>query len=353
MKLFQKYILFRYFKNFFIIFFSLDFFYVSIDLLSNYQDLPQSANLQLLYIVFKALDALNYALPLAVVFAMIVSKFAMIRSNELVTLYAVGISKRALIRPLFFSAFGISVLYIGLNFTPFAYALEYSRNLLQYNTIGSKSEALFLKNNNQYVYFENLDPIRKKASGIKIFTIKDNDLTQIISADTGSFRDDVWILRDVSIKNKAIATTLGGAGFSQIEQKSYVSLKDFKPKIIENVYKGEYGMSILDAIDALTFFSAEKLNLDRIKTLLYSHTLFPLFAPLLLIILFYKLPLSSRFFNLAFLSFVFVFITLCVWGILFTMTKLSATSVIIPEIGVMLPILLLALYATNLYYKEN
>jgi len=353
MKLYQKYIIFNYLKNFFVIFLSLEFFYVGIDTLSNYTDFPDSANLQLLYIVFKTLDAVNYSVPLSIVFAMIVTKFGMIKSNELVTLYAVGITKKAVVRPLFLSALAISLVYISLNFTSFAYAYEYSRNLLKYSTIATNSEGLFLKNDDQYIYFKKLDPIKKQATGIKIFSVEGNNLGQIISAKSGYFYEDSWVLRDVVIKTKPKVETIASSGFKEVKQDRYVTLKDFRPKIIENIHKGEYNMSIIDTIDALSFFASQDVNLDRIKTLLYSHLLFPLFAPFLVVILFYKLPISSRFFNVAFLSFVFIFTTLSTWGVLFILTKLSSTSVIFPELGVILPISLLGFYALRQYYKEN
>jgi lipopolysaccharide export system permease protein len=326
---------------------------VGIDILSNYKDFPDSANLQLLYVVFKTLDAVNYSVPLSIVFAMIVTKFGMIKSNELVTLYAIGITKKSVVKPLFFSALTISFIYISLNFTSFAYAYEYSRNLLKYSTISTNSTGLFLKNNNEYIYFKKLDPIKKQATGIKIFSVKDNNLKQIISAKTGYFYEDSWVLKDVTIKIKPKVKSISDKGLTLVKQDKYVTLKDFRPKIIENVHKGEYNMSIIDTIDALSFFASQDINLDRVKTLFYSHLLFPLFAPLLVIILFYRLPISSRFFNVAFLSFVFIFITLSTWGLLFILTKLSSTSVIFPELGVILPITLLAFYALRQYYKEN
>ena len=353
MKLYQRYIVFNYFKNFLIIFLSLEFFYVGIDALSNYTDFPDSANLQLLYVVFKTLDAVNYSVPLSIVFAMIVTKFGMIKSNELVTLYAIGVTKKAVVRPLFFSALSIALVYIALNFTSFAYSYEYSRNLLRYSTIATNSTSLFLKNDNQYIYFKNLDPIKKQATGIKIFSVKDNDLSQIISAKSGYFYKDSWVLEDVVIKTKPKVKSINDQGLKQVKQEKYITLKDFRPKVIENIHKGEYNMSVIDTIDALRFFASQNVNLDRVKTLLYSHLLFPLFAPLLVVILFSKLPISSRFFNVAFLSFVFIFTTLSVWGILFILTKLASTSVIYPELGVILPISLLAIYALKQYYKEN
>ncbi len=353
MKLYQKYIIFNYLKNFFIIFISLEFFYVGIDILSNYKNFPDSANLQLLYVVFKTLDAVNYSVPLSIVFAMIVTKFGMIKSNELVTLYAIGVTKKSVVRPLFLSALTISLVYISLNFTSFAYAYEYSRNLLKYSTIATSSTSLFLKNDNEYIFFKELDPIKKQATGIKIFIINDNDLEKIISAKTGYFYNNSWVLQDVVIKTKPKVKSIDSKGLTQVKQDKYITLKDFRPKIIENIHKGEYNMSIMDTIDALSFFASQDINLDRVKTLLYSQLLFPLFAPLLVMILFYRLPISSRFFNVAFLSFVFIFITLSTWGILFILTKLSSTSVIFPELGVILPISLLAIYALRQYYKEN
>lgn len=353
MKIFQKYIIFNYLKNFLVIFLSLEFFYVGIDILSNYNNFPDSANLQLLYIVFKTLDAVNYSVPLSIVFAMIVTKFGMIKSNELVTLYAIGVTKKDIIKPLFFSAMSISIVYISLNFTTFSYAYEYSRNLLKYNTISTASSGLFLKNENEYIYFQKLDPIKKQATGIKIFSVKDNDLTKIVSAKRGYFSKDHWVLIDVIIKRKPEVSSIENKGLSIVEQTKYTTLKDFRPKVIENIHKGAYNMSIVDAFDALRFFATQNVNLDRVKTFLYSHFFFPLFAPFLVVILFYKLPISSRFFNTALYSFIFIFVTLATWGILFILTKLSSTSVIFPELGVILPITLLGFFAMSKYYKEN
>ncbi|MBL0687432.1 MAG: LptF/LptG family permease [Sulfurospirillum sp.] len=353
MKLFQRYIVFNYFKNFFIIFFSLEFFYVSIDILSNYTDFPDSANLQLLYIVFKILDAVNYSVPLSTVFAMIVTKFGMIKSNELVTLYAIGINRKSVVKPLFLSALSISLIYISLNFTPFVYAYEYSRNLLRYSAIATNSKSLFFKNDDQYIYFKKLNPIKRQAVGVEIFTIKDNDLSKIISAKNGYFNNNSWHLNDVIIKTKPKIDSIKNRGITQVEQKNYTTLEDFRPKMIENVHKGEYSMSIIDAIDALTFFTSEDINLDRIKTLLYSHIFIPLFPCFLVVILFYKLPITSRFFNAAFLSFIFIFVTLSTWGILFIFTKLSFTSIIFPELGIILPVFLLGFYALREHNKEN
>ena len=352
-KLYQRYVGFLYLKNFTIIFLALEFFYVGIDLITNLKELPVSANLQLLYMLFNAMSAVNYALPLSLVFAMIVTKFAMIRSNELICMYSVGISKSQLIFPLFTTSIFLVIVYIGLNFTSFTYANEYRTNLLKYNRIASISSDLFLKFEGKYIYFRELDPIKQEAKDVKIFTTVGTELKEIIAAKRGVFLNDAWKLYDVRITKKPTVSLLSDAGLSIADYENLVALKGFRPKIIENVHQGKVTLSILDAIDAIRFFSSQGVNINGIKSNLYTLLLFPLFAPLMVVILFYYLPPSGRFFNLALLSFGFVFVTLSVWGLLFVLGKLAANSVILPELGIALPIFVMALVAFSLFHKHR
>lgn len=352
-KLYQRYVGFLYLKNFSIIFLALEFFYVGIDLITNLKDLPTSANLQLLYMLFNAMTAVNYALPLSIVFAMIVTKFAMIRSNELICMYSVGVSKSQLIFPLFITAIVLTLAYIALNLTSFTYAYEYRSNLLKYNRIASISSDLFLKFEGKYIYFKELDPIKQEAKEIKIFSAQETELSEIISAKRGIFFDDAWRLFDVSVTKKPQVTLLSDKGLDIVRHDQLVTLKGFRPKIIENVHQGKVTLSIPDALDAIRFFATQGVNIDGIKANLYTLLLFPLFAPLMVIILYYYLPPSGRFFNLALLSFGFVFVTLTVWGLLFVLGKLAVNSVLLPEIGIALPILVMAFIAYFLYRKHR
>ena len=70
MKIITKYLLLKYLKYFFIILISLEFFFVGIDLLQNLSDLPNSANLQLLYVMYNAFFTFTITLPLSLVFGM-------------------------------------------------------------------------------------------------------------------------------------------------------------------------------------------------------------------------------------------------------------------------------------------
>ena len=57
-------------KYFVILFVALTLFYVGIDILTNLKSMPASANLKLLYFGLTSLTAVNYVLPLSLIFAL-------------------------------------------------------------------------------------------------------------------------------------------------------------------------------------------------------------------------------------------------------------------------------------------
>lgn len=352
-KLYQKYVGYLYVKNFLVIFLALEFFYISVDLLSNLKNLPTSANLQLLYVYYNAQIAVNYILPLSLVFAMIASKLAMIRSNELISLYACGVSKSQVIKPLFIVSMFFTLLLIGLNFTSFVSANEYRENILRHNKVASNSEQLFVKYSNSYVYIDTLDPVRKEATDIKVFETNGTVLEDIIHAKSAEFVKDTWHLKDVDITTLAKEKVLGGTGLKRTHKENLALLKGFKPSIIDSMKEGKVSLDVLQAVDALRFLSAQNSSTTTIKSILYSLVIFPMFAPFMVVILFYFLPLIARFFNLALLSFAFIFATLCVWGVLFVLTKFTANGIMIPELSIMLPIIIMGFYAFRLYIKHR
>jgi len=352
MKLFEKYIVRNYLKNFFVIFIALDLFYVGVDLLTNYNNIPDSANLQILYALFQGMNAVNYVLPLSIVFGMVVTYFGMIKSNELICMYASSISKRSLVKPFFLASLGLTLIYIGLNCTEFAYANEYSSNLKKYSRISNSSEDLFLKNNNQYIYFKKLDPLKQVAYDVTIFEVDNVDLTKIIRASAASFVENYWILENVSIIYKPKITSLDDQGFRTENVEKLKMLESFKPKIMDNVYQSEYTLSISDGIDALRFFDNQGVNTSKIKATLFYQLFFPFFAPFLIVILYYKAPMMGRYFNMALIASSFAFVTLVVWSGLFLLSRLAANGVLLSEIAILLPIILLLFGAAHFYSKR-
>jgi len=352
MKLFEKYIVTNYLKNFFVIFIALDLFYVGVDLLTNYNNIPDSANLQILYALFQGMNAVNYVLPLSIVFGMVVTYFSMIKSNELICMYASSISKRSLVRPFFLTSLGLTLIYIGLNCTEFAYAYEYSSNLKKYNRISTSSEDLFLKHNNQYIYFKKLDPLKQVAYDVTIFEVDSVDLTKVIRASIASFVQNHWILEHVNVIHKPNINALSDKGYRVENIEKLQTMENFKPKIMDNIYQGEYTLSISDGIDALRFFDAQGVNTSKIKATLFYQLFFPLFAPFLIVILYYKAPVMGRYFNMALIASSFAFITLVTWSGLFLLSRLAANGVIFAEIAILLPIVILFLTALRFYSKH-
>ena len=352
MKLFEKYIVKNYHKNFFVIFIALDLFYVGVDLLTNYNNIPDSANLQILYALFQGMNAVNYVLPLSVVFGMIVTYFSMIKSNELICMYASSISKKTLVRPFFITSLVLTLFYIGLNCTEFAYAYEYSANLKKYNRISTSSEDLFLKHDSQYIYFKKLDPLKQIAYDVTIFEVDNVDLTKIIRASVASFIQNHWILENVSIIHKPRIISLNDNGYRTEHVDKLQTMQDFKPKIMDNVYQSEYTLSITDGIDALRFFDTQGVNTSKIKATLFYQLFFPLFAPFLIVVLYYKAPVMGRYFNMAVIASSFAFSTLVVWSGLFLLSRLASNGVIFAEIAIILPIIILFLIALYFYSKR-
>jgi len=352
MKLFEKYIIQNYLKNFFVIFIALDLFYVGVDLLTNYNNIPDSANLQILYALFQGMNAVNYVLPLSIVFGMIVTYFGMIKSNELICMYASSISKRSLVKPFFITSLVLTLFYIGLNCTEFAYAYEYSSNLKKYNSISNSAEDLFLKNNNQYIYFKKLDPLKQVAYDVTIFEVDNVDLTKVIRASIATFVDNHWILEHVSITHKPKISSLDDEGFRIENIEKLKMMENFKPKIMDNVYQSEYALSISDGIDALRFFDNQNVNTSKIKATLFYQLFFPFFAPFLIVVLYYKAPMMGRYFNMALVASSFAFVTLIVWSGLFLLSRLAANGVILSEIAILFPIILLVGIAAYFYSKR-
>lgn len=351
--LYAKYVGWNYFKSFLIIFFALVLFYTGIDILTNLKDMPSSANLKLLYFTLTSLTAIGYVLPLSLIFALIVTKFNMIRSNELVSFYALGVSKNALIKPPFFISIFITLVYIGLNFTPFAYSYEFQRNLIKTAQISGISSDIFLKFGGKFVYIDELNPVSANMRDVRIFDIADGKLLSATFGSEAKFDENKWTLKDANVTTMPKVIELGKDGLDIKHYENLIELEGFKPKTIESAYQSNSSLSIPDAFDFITAFEKEGVGLNSAKTTLYSLLFSPFFAPVMVLIIYYFLPVTGRFFNLALTSFIFIIITLCSWGTLFVLMKFAHNSVVLPEIGVILPLFCLSGFALYLYFRNR
>ena len=353
MNLYARYVGWLYFKYFMILFVALTLFYVGIDILTNLKDMPASANLKLLYFGLTSLTAVNYVLPLALIFALITSKFSMIRSNELVSFYALGIDKNRLIKPPFYIALAITFIYVGLNFTPFAYAYEYGRNIVKLSNLSRTSSDIFLKFEGKFVYMDSLNTISGEAKDVRIFDINGSNLRSATFGESGKFIDDAWLLKNAKIVNLPQNIKLGEKGLDIKTPRELKTLENFKPKTIESASAESSAITIPDAVDYILAFKDEGIGLNSTKTTLYNLAFAPFFAPFMVLIIYYFLPVTGRFFNLALKSFIFTIASLCVWGALFVMMRFARNGVVSPEVGVLLPIILLGAYAFYLRFGSR
>ncbi len=353
-KLYQKLILKIYIKNLFIILLALGGFFTGIDLLQNLKNLPDSANLQILYGVYKFLNSISYILPISLVFAMLLSIFQLIRTNELVSLYALGISKFSVLKPILITSLTVTIFYIMLNTTNFINSDEYAKNIKKFGDTSRVTSNIFLKSYDTYIYIGELNQIKQIAKNLKIFITQGNDLKEIIKAKEGYFKNNYWVLKDViKIKKPKIdgeITTKKKLIFKKLP--SLKILHGFQPNIMDNLFKNRTFLNIQDSYKAIKFLKEQDLNTNKPRANLYMMSIYPFFAPFLIVILFYKMPISSRLFNQGLVTFTFFFISLILWGVLFALIRASLNGALLPEVGIILPIFLLLFIALYMHFKR-
>jgi len=350
--LLNRYIAFTYFKNFLIIFIALELFFVGIDIIQNLSKLPNSANLQVLYTIHTAIFGANYTIPLSLIFGSIVTYINLIRSNQLQAIFAMGYSKVNLIKPILFVSSIITILFIILNSTELAYARENAKNILERGGITQSKENLFLKYFDSYIHIKELDPYKKMATNIDILELKDDKLITYMSAKSGYYLDNKWMLQDVVVYIKPQFIDINS---SKIEIKNIdkiYTLEGFKPKIMDNIFDNKAFFSIIDSIEAIKLFNIQHIDTNKIKSILYSILFFPLFAPIMTALVFHFAPIQKRFYNLTMFASSSIFLALISWGLLFLSTRLAESGVILPELAIILPIILLASFTIYLYKRD-
>lgn len=343
MKIITQYILLKFLKLFLIILLAMEIFFVGIDLIQNFKDLPDSANLQLLYVLYNGFFTLSITLPISLVFAWVLTLVFLIRSNELVASFSLGISKRMIYYPVILVSTLIIGFFVYLQTTPLAYAYEQKDKILEGLYFTNTKSDIFLKYNNYFVYFKNLYPLEKKAEDIHIFKIKENDIEESIIAKAAHFQNDKWYVVDAKIVTKPANIGWDNSAISVRYEKFLDTLEGFNPKILNNVYDTKSNFSIPDAYKALILLEDQGINTNKIKANLY-YQLFSYFIVLPIIVVIFALSASNnRFFNLAKFTSLSFFSTLVIWGVFFMLYKLAMGDVIKAEIAILLPLCILYL----------
>lgn len=348
----HKYLAFLYLKFFFIILLSLELFFVGIEFVQHGTKLPDSANIQILFAAYDAMYALNFMLPIALVLAQIIVMVILIRSNEVTAIHAIGYSRKEVMKPLFWSSLVITLVYIGLNATSFAYAKERVDGILNNNYFSDSKSDFFVKYENSYVYFGKLYPVLNKAENVRVYETEGDNLRRFIKADESHFTDDQWNLKDATVITKPKNPELGDQGITVQEGQHLNILEGFRPKILDNVYESQGGLSIIDAIDTLKLLLEQNVNTDKIRSILFALVIFPLFSPLLGILIVRYAPISQRYVSLPIWVFTTLFSTVIAWGLFYSLSRLAISGLLSPELSIILPIVVLAGIAFIVFIKN-
>ncbi len=348
------YIARHYLKYFAVILFAFILFSVGFDYMGVATKLPDSANLVVMYIVYKVFYSIDMLLPLTLVFAMIATKVSFIRNNTLVAFYSLGYSKVDILKPFVAVSMIIIVLFVALHSTSFARANEFANNIKSNDSLSYTTTDLFFTYNNQYVYFGELFPLQERAEDIRIFTIEKGALAQVVTATGAHYKKGYWYVKTAHIIRKPSDISFNTTDGITIETNATLKLlKGFRPKILDQVYEGKVDFTIMDAIDAIVLLQSERLSVDKIKSALYKIFVYPFFVPALIVVIFFLVPISNRFMSISLFTFGAILVTLMIWVVLFSLIELSNNKVIPSEVGIILPILLLWISAATIWQKNR
>lgn len=352
MSILTKYILKRYILNFIIVLISLELFFVGIDYLQNFKNVPTSANLQLLYILYNSFFTLTLALPLSIVFGWVITLVVFVRNNEFVAFNALGATRKEIFMPVVSISILLLFLLIFLQMTPLAYSYDQKRKILNNEYFTSTKNDIFLKYNDYYVYFEKLLPLEKRAENIHIFRVNNSDVVESIIGEKAYFQNNRWYVVNVKIINKPENIDVDNSKLDIKYEKFLHTLDGFKPKILDNVYESKTDFSIFDAISALLLLKEQGINTQKIRGVLYNQLVIPFFVIPILLLIYAYASLNSRFFNIGKFTSLSIFGTLIVWGFFFMLFKLTSSGSITPEISLLLPMLFWLIFSTSVYNKK-
>ena len=352
MSILTKYILKKYLLNFIIVLISLELFFVGIDFLQNFKNLPESANLQLLYILYNGFFTLTLALPLSIVFGWVITLVIFIKNNEFVAFNALGSTRKEIFRPVINISMFLLTILILLQATPLAYSYEQKRKIVNNEYFTNTKSDIFLKYNDYYIYFEKLFPLEKRAENIHIFKVDNMDVIETIQGEKAYFQNDKWYVVNVKITNKPIDININESKLDIRYEKFLNTLEGFKPKIIDNVYENNSDFSIIDAVSAMILLNEQKINTQKIRSVLYNQIVIPFFVIPLLLLIYAYASLNSRFFNISKFTSVSIFGTLIVWGFFFMLFKFTNGGVLLPEVSILLPMFLWIVISVYFYNRK-
>ncbi|MFC3847295.1 LptF/LptG family permease [Helicobacter baculiformis] len=340
-----------YLKYCLIILSALELFFIGIDSLQYADKFPDAANLILLFFIYDGLYALNYTLPISLLLGLVLFYIAFIRSNQYSALLAIGYSIKQILKPMLGINLFFIILFIALNATPFVYMQEKAEAIIYKDNSSNISENLLVKYNDDYVYFGKINPLLQSAQNIKIFTLKNNELSAVAQASHATFERKYWVLHNATTATLPTPLSLGKQGLRLENNALLKTLRGFHPKVLDTIYQNKPAVSITDALRSLRVLYRQHGDTNKVRGFLYVAILMPFFVPLTAILIARYTPNLARYENLALLSLKFIILSLLLWGLFFALGKFSIAGLFYPELGVALPFALLCVIALRHYHK--
>ena len=337
-----KYVAFHYLKNMLIILLGLSGLFSGLDFLMNATSLP-SFNIKILYGFFKWQEALALLFPLAIIFGGVWTKVSFIKQNTIAAMYSLGLTRKELFKPFFVVGLFTYLIFIGLNFTSFSTARDSARELFSNSYDMSKTEDLFFKYNDSFVYIGALIPQKYKIENLTIFKMKNNEVIETFTSNEAWYNIDEWVATNAL--RKTIIIDENGHKRLNIEKLALLkTLEDYKPKILKSIYDGK-SLTLDESVIIIKLLSDQGLETHSIRAEIYGKVFMPLFSIALLMILLFNFPFHARYMNIAITTTKAIGGTLFVWGILFALQSIGKNGILNPEVAIVLPIILLWVYA--------
>ncbi len=348
--MFFKYVVLHYVKNMLIILMGLTGLFAGLDYLMNGSALT-SFNIKILYAFSKWQEALNLLYPLSIIFGAIWTYISFVKNHTLSSFYALGFTRKELLTPFIIVATATYLLFLSLNFTSFATAHD-TANKVYKNQYGvSKTEDLFFKYDDSFVYIGALIPERYKIEDLTIFKMKNNKVIETFTAKEAWYNIYEWVAFDVLKKTKVLDEK--GNQYLKVEKIVRLhTLKDYQPKILKSIYDGKE-LTLDAAIEAKRLLTNQGLSTEALRADIYSKIALPLFSIALIIILILSFPFHARYMNISATSMKALGGTLFTWGILFALQRIGENGTVMPELAIVLPIVLLFIYAGYVFTKSG
>lgn len=352
-----RFVGFYYLKYFLIIFLGLEGFFLAMDTLKYVDELPDSANLLILFLFYDGVFALTYTLPISLVLCSIMFYMAFLKTSQLTALMALGYSRRQILFPLLFISSLLTAGFVGLNSTSFAYAKEYAEAIIYQNAQNIR-ENLLLKNDNQYIFVRKLYPLlngEARAEGLKVFVLDDErKLCAYHEAKEATFENNTWILKNAKSMDIDGTLTLGEPAITLSLKETLEILRGFSSKVLETIAQDKPLASVVDALASFRIAYKQGVSSDKIRAILYGLVIVPFFVPLCVAIIAYYIPSLPRYGNLALISFASIIGALAVWGVFFSFSQLSVAGLVYPEFALLVPMgILLGVFLWHIWHLNQ